>query len=202
MASGCVALKESGLKVEGKREALVSIVMGSDSDLLQMAETEELLRHFGVPAEVTIASAHRSPELVSEYAKGLEGRGIRVVIAAAGKAAHLAGVVASLTTLPVIGVPIGSGGLGGLDSLLSTVQMPSGVPVACMAVNGAKNAALMAVRILALEDEDLKSKLSSYMHGLEQEVVEKSNLLASLGSSEYLVKIGKGPVSPPPAPRH
>ncbi|HHY38380.1 MAG TPA: AIR carboxylase family protein [Clostridia bacterium] len=181
----------------------VSIVMGSDSDLERMAEAERVLKEFGVGVEVTIASAHRSPELVREYAQGLKARGVKVVIAAAGGAAHLAGVIASLTVLPVIGVPMGPtvpagsaalggfGGLGvmsGLDALLSTVQMPSGVPVACVAVNGAKNAALLAVRILALCDEDLEAKLMTYMHDQSEEVKRKAEQLRDLGVEGYLAK--------------
>lgn len=180
---------------------LVSIVMGSDSDLDRMAEAERLLKEFGVGVEVTIASAHRSPELVWGYARGLEARGVKVVIAAAGGAAHLAGVLASLTALPVIGVPIGSGGLGGLDALLSTVQMPGGVPVACVAVDGAKNAALLAVRILALHDENLKARLTAYTHDLGEGVRRKAERLLDLGVEGYLAeKAKKSPVGT--SPRH
>ena len=127
---------------------LVAIVMGSESDRAVMQECETTLAQFGVPFETVVASAHRQPAKVHEWAAGLAGRGVKVVIAAAGKAAHLGGVVAGYTPLPVIAVPMKTSDLGGLDSLLSMVQMPSGVPVACVAINGAKNAAVLATQIL------------------------------------------------------
>ena len=127
---------------------LVAIVMGSESDRAVMEECEKALTVLGVPFETVVASAHRQPARVHEWAAGLAGRGVKVVIAAAGKAAHLGGVVAADTPLPVIAVPMKTSDLGGLDSLLSMVQMPSGVPVACVAINGAKNAAILATQIL------------------------------------------------------
>lgn len=127
---------------------LVGIIMGSTSDMAVMEDCGKALESFGVPFEVVVASAHRQPAKVHEWAAGAAARGIRVIVAAAGKAAHLGGVVASYTTLPVIAVPMRTSDLGGLDSLLSMVQMPSGVPVACVAINGAKNAAILATQIL------------------------------------------------------
>lgn len=132
--------------------ALVGIIMGSESDKPVMQECADMLRKLGVPFEMVVASAHRQPELVHEWAAGAADRGLRVIIAAAGKAAHLGGVVAAFTPLPVIAVPMKTSDLGGLDSLLSMVQMPTGVPVACVAINGAKNAAILATQILGTSD--------------------------------------------------
>ena len=142
----------------------VSIVMGSDSDLPIMEEAAKILNEFGVSYELRIISAHRSPARTAEYASGLSRREVKLVIAGAGQAAHLAGVVAAHTTLPVIGVPIDSSSLNGMDALLSTVQMPGGIPVATMALgkSGAKNAGLFAVQILALHDSDLQRQLTDY----------------------------------------
>jgi 5-(carboxyamino)imidazole ribonucleotide mutase len=137
----------------------VGIVMGSASDMPVMEGAVEALGEFGVPVEVRVLSAHRTPDDALQFAREAAGRGFGVVIAAAGGAAHLAGVLAAATALPVIGVPVAVGGLGGLDSLLAMVQMPAGVPVATVAVNGARNAALLAVRILALGDEDLAASM-------------------------------------------
>jgi phosphoribosylaminoimidazole carboxylase PurE protein len=165
---------------------LVGILMGSDSDLPVMQEALELLTNFGVPAEITVASAHRSPKRVSEYARTAKGRGLRVLIAGAGGAAHLAGVLAAETSLPVIGVPIASSPLTGWDALLSTVQMPAGVPVATMAVGkaGARNAAILAVQILAVADNKLQERLEHYKEELAQKVAEKAaNLQEKLASS-------------------
>ena len=165
---------------------LVGILMGSDSDLPVMQEALEFLTNFGVPAEITVASAHRSPKRVSEYARTAKGRGLRVLIAGAGGAAHLAGVLAAETSLPVIGVPIASSPLTGWDALLSTVQMPAGVPVATMAVGkaGARNAAILAVQILAVADNKLQERLEHYKEELAQKVAEKAaNLQEKLASS-------------------
>ncbi len=153
----------------------VAIVMGSDSDLPVVSETVKLLGEFGVGSEVRVLSAHRSPAAVHDFAVGAETRGVKVIIAAAGGAAHLAGVVASLTTLPVIGIPMESASLGGLDSLLSTVQMPAGVPVATVAIGkaGAVNAAVLACQILALSDATLRAKLADYKASLAKKVAEK-----------------------------
>lgn len=150
----------------------ILIMMGSESDLPVMQETKKILSHFEVPCEMHIASAHRSPQKAAKLATEAAGRGIKVVIAAAGMAAHLAGVVASKTVLPVIGVPMPGGALNGVDALYSTVQMPGGIPVASMAIGkaGAKNAALFAVQILALEDQSLGQALLSYRRQMEEEI--------------------------------
>jgi phosphoribosylaminoimidazole carboxylase PurE protein len=152
---------------------IVSVVMGSRSDLDTMTEATKVLSEFDVPYETRIVSAHRTPKQAHEFAAGARERGLRIIIAAAGKAAHLAGVLASLTTLPVIGVPMTTTDLGGLDSLLSTVQMPGGIPVATMAIgsSGARNAALLAVAVLGLGDEELASRLASYRQRMERKVV-------------------------------
>lgn len=161
----------------GKPE--VSIVMGSDSDLETMNQAGRILEEFGVPFEIQVLSAHRSPDLVSDFAKKLRARGISVVIAGAGGAAHLAGVVAAHTTLPVIGVPIGTSSLNGLDSLLATVQMPSGVPVATVAIGpgGAANAGILAVQILAVGSKPLQEKLARHKSKLVDSVVQKNEKL-------------------------
>ncbi|TYP58519.1 5-(carboxyamino)imidazole ribonucleotide mutase [Thermosediminibacter litoriperuensis] len=151
----------------------VAILMGSDSDYGVMKDALNILRKFGVEFEVSVISAHRTPERAMEFAKNAETQGFSVVIAGAGKAAHLPGVIAALTTLPVIGVPIKSSALDGLDALLSIVQMPPGVPVATVAIDGAKNAALLAVEIMALNDPGLKAKLKEYRESMAREVVVK-----------------------------
>lgn len=155
-----------------KENAVVSIVMGSESDLGIMQEAQAVLTRFGIPHEMRVISAHRTPDRAADYAKNLEERGVRLVIAAAGKAAHLAGVIAGLTCLPVIGVPITTSDLGGLDSLLSMVQMPGGIPVATVTIGkaGAKNAAILAVEILALNDAELRIKLGSFRKEMAREV--------------------------------
>jgi 5-(carboxyamino)imidazole ribonucleotide mutase len=150
----------------------VLIVMGSDSDLPVMDEAARVLDEFGIPYELRVSSAHRSPQRTAELAAGAAGRGIRVVIAGAGMAAHLAGVVAAETVLPVIGVPIGGGALNGVDALYATVQMPGGIPVATMAIGkaGAKNAGLLAVQILAVGDERLLDRMAAYRVEMSREV--------------------------------
>ena len=153
--------------------AAVAIIMGSDSDEPVMAGAAGVLDEFGVGWEMRVLSAHRTPEDTTAYARAAAGRGIRVVIAGAGGAAHLPGVVAALTTLPVIGVPIALPKLDGLDSLLSMVQMPSGIPVATVAIDGARNAGLLAVRILALGDEELSRAITTYVDGLAASVRSK-----------------------------
>lgn len=140
----------------------VAIIMGSTSDYDTMSGAEQILSDFGIEFEKRVISAHRTPELMLEYTKGLKGRGFGVVIAGAGGAAHLAGVAAGLTTLPVIAVPMPTKNLGGLDSLLSMVQMPTGIPVATVAIGGAKNAAILAAEILALQDTSVSEKLDTY----------------------------------------
>ncbi len=159
---------------------LVAIVMGSSSDLETMQETQKLLKDFGVPFSVSILSAHRTPEPVRRFASQAQARGVKVVIAAAGMAAHLAGVVASHTLLPVIGVPMAGGSLNGLDALLSTVQMPKGVPVATMALGkaGAINAALTAVQILCLSGDADWKKLKAYREKQARAVLAESKKLA------------------------
>ena len=148
----------------------VAVVMGSASDAPVMDGAVEALREFAVPVEVRVLSAHRTPDDALEFAKSAAGRGFRVVIAGAGGAAHLAGVLAAATALPVIGVPIAVGELGGIDSLLAMVQMPKGVPVATVAVNGARNAGLLAVRILALSDPDLARAYERHREDLADQV--------------------------------
>jgi len=167
--------KRAKSTVPGGRAPLVGILMGSDSDLPTMQEAGKLLEEFGVPHELRICSAHRTPDRLTRYAGEAEGRGIRVLIAGAGGAAHLAGVLAAHLTLPVIGVPMDSGPLSGLDALLSTVQMPGGVPVASVAIGraGARNAALLAIQILALSDARLKRKLADYRARMAAEVDAK-----------------------------
>jgi 5-(carboxyamino)imidazole ribonucleotide mutase len=152
---------------------LVGIIMGSDSDLPIMQEAITILQEFSIPYEANIVSAHRTPEKMFEYANQAAVRGIHVVIAGAGGAAHLPGMTAAITTLPVIGVPIKSKSLDGLDSLLSIVQMPNGVPVATVAINASKNAAILAIQILALADKKLATKLLEYKTQLRDQVLKK-----------------------------
>ncbi|NLA26596.1 MAG: 5-(carboxyamino)imidazole ribonucleotide mutase [Firmicutes bacterium] len=159
----------------------VGIVMGSDSDLPVMAEAGAALERFGIVYEAVIASAHRHTEKVMRYARGASGAGLKVIIAGAGGAAHLAGVIAALTVLPVIGVPVATEHLGGIDSLLSIVQMPRGVPVGTVAVNGAYNAGLLAVQILALEERVLQDKLLRFRQEMAAQVEEKDNRLRREG---------------------
>ena len=160
---------------------LVGILMGSDSDLPIMEEASKILDKFGVGHEVVVSSAHRSPERTRKYVVGASKRGIKILIAGAGAAAHLAGVIAAETTLPVIGVPIGSSALNGLDALLSTTQMPGGVSVAGMAIGkaGAKNAGVLSVQILALNDKNLQKKLLQFKKDQAKEVERKSRKLKS-----------------------
>jgi phosphoribosylaminoimidazole carboxylase PurE protein len=162
-------------------KAVVGIIMGSDSDAPIMNEAGKVLQQFGVGYEIGVYSAHRSPHRTVEYVRTARDRGLKLIIAGAGASAHLAGVTAAETTLPVIGVPIDSSPLSGLDALLSTVQMPPGVPVSTMGVgrSGATNAGILAVRILALSDEALAQKLIDYKAKLEVSVGEKSNKVAS-----------------------
>jgi len=164
---------------------LVGIIMGSDSDLPTMRAAADILEEMGVPHEVAIVSAHRTPERMVSYAKEAAGRGLRVIIAGAGGAAHLPGMVASLTSLPVIGVPVPSAHLAGLDSLLSIVQMPKGVPVATVAIGGAANAGLLAARMLAANDSALWERMESYRRSLEEQVVKKQERLAQSGHKDY-----------------
>jgi phosphoribosylaminoimidazole carboxylase PurE protein len=164
---------------------IVSVVMGSDSDFPVMSETINILEDFGVPHEVFLTSAHRSPERTASFAKKASQRGIKVIIVGAGAAAHLAGVIASQSFLPVIGIPIDATALGGIDALLSIAQMPGGVPVATMAVGkaGAKNAALLAIRILALEDDRLQKKLRFFIQNMAREIEKKQENITSCRKS-------------------
>jgi len=161
--------------MQEKKEVVVSVVMGSDSDLPVMEEAVKVLTEFAVPHELYLTSAHRTPERTTTFARSAAKRGVRIIIVGAGAAAHLAGVIASQTLLPVIGVPIDATSLKGMDALLATVQMPGGIPVATMAIGkaGAKNAALFAVRILALEDAGLQKKLQVYIRRMASDVERK-----------------------------
>lgn len=163
--------------------------MGSDSDLPVMQDAAKQLEEFDIPYEITVVSAHRTPDWMSEYAKTAEDKGIKIIIAGAGGSAHLPGMTASQTSLPVIGVPIKTKTLDGLDSLLSIVQMPPGIPVATVAINGAKNAGLLAVRILALSDSNLLEKLNAYVEKMKDTVVQKAKELEKKGFKEYKEKL-------------
>lgn len=165
--------------------ALVSIVMGSDSDMPVMAKAAETLEEFGISFEMRIISAHREPELFFDYARTAEDRGVKVIIAGAGMAAHLPGMCAALFTLPVIGVPMHTASLGGKDSLYSIVQMPSGIPVATVAIGGAKNAAVLAAKILAVSDDGLREKLKAFERKMQEEVAAKDARLQENGYREY-----------------
>lgn len=162
--------------------------MGSDSDLEVMQEAARILEDFDISYELTIVSAHRTPARLMEYATHAHEKGIRVIIAGAGGAAHLPGMVASITHLPVIGVPVKSSNLSGVDSLYSIVQMPPGVPVGTMAINGARNAGIYAVQILAALDENMAQKIKDYKESVREEVEEKANRLEKSGYEAYLNK--------------
>ncbi|HYV33547.1 MAG TPA: 5-(carboxyamino)imidazole ribonucleotide mutase [Candidatus Limnocylindria bacterium] len=164
---------------------LVGIIMGSDSDLSVMQEAAKVLEEFGVDFEMTVCSAHRTPARAHEFASTASSRGLKVIIASAGGAAHLAGVMAANTILPVIGVPI-NWKLNGLDSLLSTAQMPPGVPVATMGIDGAKNAGLLAVQILATSDNELANKMVDYKKKMEEQINSKGKKLEEMGYKKYL----------------
>ncbi|MDR3315203.1 MAG: 5-(carboxyamino)imidazole ribonucleotide mutase [Coriobacteriales bacterium] len=168
MAHAAQQARKTGAYDAQKARPLVGIILGSKSDLEVMQGALEQLEEFGVPCELVIASAHRNPARVHAWAEGAGARGIKVLIAAAGKAAHLAGVVAAYTALPVIAVPMKTSDLGGLDSLLSMVQMPTGVPVATVAINGARNAAILATQILATGDDALRATLVAYKEKLAE----------------------------------
>ncbi len=164
---------------------LVGIIMGSDSDLTVMQEAAKILEEFSVPFEITVCSAHRTPDRAHEYAKTATERGLKIIIASAGGAAHLAGAMAANTTLPIIGVPI-NWKLSGLDALLSTMQMPPGVPVATVGIDGGKNAGLLAVQILATADAELMKKLSDYKKTMAEAVNKKAEKLEKDGYKKYL----------------
>ncbi len=167
-------------------QALVGIIMGSDSDLPTMQAAIAVCEEFGVACDVGIVSAHRTPERMVDYAQSAYDRGLKVIIAGAGGAAHLPGMVAALTPLPVIGVPVDSRHLQGLDSLYSIVQMPAGIPVATVAIGNAHNAGLLAVQILATHDPSLFAKVQQYRQGLQQQVMAKQEKLEAIGYRAYL----------------
>ena len=171
--------------------AKVSIVMGSDSDMPVMAQAADVLEKLGVAFEITVISAHREPDIFFEYAKTAEARGIKVIIAGAGKAAHLPGMCAALFPMPVIGIPMKTSDLGGVDSLYSIVQMPSGIPVATVAINGGTNAGILAAKILAASDEELLKRLKEYSENLKNEVVKKAERLDEIGYKEYTAQMKK-----------
>ena len=163
----------------------VGIVMGSDSDLKVMSKAADMLEKLGIDYEMTIISAHREPDIFFEWAKGAKDRGVKVIIAGAGKAAHLPGMCAALFPMPVIGIPMKTSDLGGVDSLYSIVQMPSGIPVATVAINGGLNAGILAAKILATSDEKLLEKLEAYSEEMKQSVVEKAEKLDKVGYKDY-----------------
>ena len=164
----------------------VAIIMGSDSDLPVMSGAAKMLDEFDIPYEISIVSAHRTPDRLYDYAKSVSERGISVIIAGAGGSAHLPGMVASLTTLPVIGVPILTKALSGVDSLYSIIQMPEGIPVATVSINGARNAAILAASILSISNESISGKLNDYKAGLDSFVRAKAAKLEDIGHAEYL----------------
>lgn len=165
--------------------ATVGIVMGSDSDMPVMSKACEILDRFGIDYDIRIISAHREPDVFFEYAKSAKDKGMKVIIAGAGMAAHLPGMCAAIFPLPVIGIPMHTTSLGGRDSLYSIVQMPSGIPVATVAINGGANAALLAVKMLAISDDSLLAKLEEYSEELKNAVVAKDNKLAEVGYKNY-----------------
>ncbi len=167
------------------KKSLVGIIMGSDSDLGVMEESAKILEEFGVPYEITIVSAHRTPDRLFTYAESAQKRGLKVIIAGAGGSAHLPGMTAALTVLPVIGVPVKTKNLEGMDSLLSIVQMPPGIPVATVAINGAKNAGLLALKMLGLTDKNLQDKLQKYSADINKEVKIKAKKLEKVGFKNY-----------------
>ncbi|MEK7113579.1 MAG: 5-(carboxyamino)imidazole ribonucleotide mutase [Patescibacteria group bacterium] len=171
-----------------KKDIKIGIIMGSDSDLPVMSESAKVLEEFGVGYEIDVVSAHRTPDKLYKYASSAQKRGIKIIIAGAGGSAHLPGMTASMTTLSVIGVPIKTKTMDGLDSLLSIVQMPAGIPVATVAVNGAKNAGLLAISILATNDKNLEKKLAAYKNTLNKEVKIKGEKLSKIGYKRYLEK--------------
>lgn len=156
---------------------IAGLVMGSDSDWPTMKEAAEILDEFGIPYEKKVVSAHRTPDIMANYGKEARPRGLKVIIAGAGGAAHLPGMLAAYTTLPVIGVPVKTSALGGLDSLYSIVQMPNGVPVATVAIGKAKNAGLLAARILGIDDGEISRKLSDYHQTMAEESIKKTDNL-------------------------
>lgn len=168
------------------KKILVGIFLGSDSDLPVMSKACEVLEEFNIPYKITVSSAHRSPHLTLENIKDFQKLGVKVIIAGAGLAAHLAGVIASHFPLPVIGVPLKGGALNGVDSLYSTVQMPPGIPVATVGIDNAKNAGLLAIQILATSDKNLEKKLLAYKKELALGVLKKAEKLEKIGWKKYL----------------
>jgi len=169
-------------------KASVGIIMGSDSDLPILKEAAIMLDELGVAYELTIVSAHRTPERLFQYAKEAEEKGLDVIIAGAGGAAHLPGMVAAITPLPVIGVPVKTSTLQGQDSLLSIVQMPAGVPVATVAINGAKNAGILAAQIIGVKQANIRQNVKQYKAALEKTVIEKAEHLEKVGHEQYSIK--------------
>ena len=169
--------------------AKVGIVMGSDSDMPIMAKAAEILDKLGIHYEMTIISAHREPDVFFDWAKSAEDKGFKVIIAGAGKAAHLPGMCAAIFPMPVIGIPMKTSDLGGVDSLYSIVQMPSGIPVATVAINGGANAGILAAKILAVSDAELLAKLKEYSESLKNDVVKKAGKLEQVGYKEYLAQM-------------
>ena len=165
--------------------------MGSDSDMPIMAQAADFLDKMGIEYEMTITPAHREPDIFFEYAKSAEEQGYKVIIAGAGKAAHLPGMCAALFPMPVIGIPMKTSDLGGVDSLYSIVQMPSGIPVATVAINGGKNAGILAAKILAASDPELLAKLKAYSEEMKNEVAGKAEKLSQIGHKEYLAQMKK-----------
>lgn len=166
--------------------ARVGIVMGSDSDMPVMSKAADMLEKLGVSYEMKIISAHREPDVFFEYAKSAEEKGFKVIIAGAGMAAHLPGMCAAIFPMPVIGIPMHTKSLGGVDSLYSIVQMPSGIPVATVAIDGGANAGLLAVKMLAMSDESLLAKLKEYIAGMKDTVMKKAKKLSELGYKGYM----------------
>ena len=165
--------------------AKVGIVMGSDSDMPVMSKAADMLEKFGIEYDMTIISAHREPDIFFEYAKSAESKGIKVIIAGAGMAAHLPGMCAAIFPMPVIGIPMHTTSLGGRDSLYSIVQMPTGIPVATVAINGGANAGILAAKILAVSDPELLQKLKDYSEEMKQQVVKKDQRLQDVGYKNY-----------------
>lgn len=163
--------------------------MGSDSDMPIMAKAAEILDKLGIDYEMTIISAHREPDVFFDWAKAAEDKGFKVIIAGAGKAAHLPGMCAAIFPMPVIGIPMKTSDLGGVDSLYSIVQMPSGIPVATVAINGGANAGILAAKILAVSDAELLAKLKEYSESLKNDVVKKAGKLEQVGYKEYLAQM-------------
>ena len=168
------------------RKPIVGIIMGSDSDLPVMSEAAKILDQFGIPYELTVVSAHRTPKRLFDYAKSSSRRGIKVIIAGAGGSAHLPGMTAAISTIPVIGVPIQTKSMSGIDSLYSIVQMPPGIPVATVAINGAKNGGILAVQILSVNDKVLEKKVLAFKQNLEKEVLKKAKKLERIKFEDYL----------------